>query len=70
MIKRYYLELQAQKSKKIKDILVSCNIDNNHFNPYRKRLIDKGILSNRDRGELKFILPLFDNYIIDNYIEE
>lgn len=53
---------------KVKDILQSCDIDNNHFNPYRKRLIDKGILSDVERGRLKFVLPLFDDYILENYI--
>ena len=34
--KKILFGIASSKSKKIKDILVSCNIDNNHFNPYRK----------------------------------
>ena len=52
------------------DILESCNIDSNHFNPYRKRLIDKGVLIEKGRGVLSFVLPLFKEYILDNYLED
>lgn len=57
-------------SKRIKDILSCCNLDSNHFNPYRKRLVDKGVLISKNRGSLSFVLPLFDEYILNNYLDD
>lgn len=68
--KKILYGIVKSKTKNIKDILTSCNLDNNHFNPYRKRLIDKGILTNFERGTLRFVLPLFEEYILDNYFED
>ena len=42
-------------------------METNEFNPYRKRLIKKGIVSGEMRGYVYFTLPLFDEYIIENY---
>ena len=55
------------KANKTKDILLSCNLSSNEFNPYRKRLVDKGILDNKIRGLIKFVLPLFKEFAIDKY---
>lgn len=38
----------------------------NEFNPYRKRLIRKGIVSGENRGFVYFTLPLFEEYVKDN----
>ena len=35
------------------------------INPYRKRLIDRGIIDGNTRGYLKFTLPLFKEFVID-----
>ena len=51
---------------KIKDIWERIGMETNEFNPYRKRLIKKGILSGEMRGYVYFTLPLFDEYVIDN----
>ena len=58
------------KSNKTKDILISCSLSNNEFNPYRKRLVDKGVIDNKTRGLIKFVLPLFKEFVIDKYEEE
>ena len=42
----------------------------NEFNPYRDRLIKKGIVDGNERGYIKFILPLFEKYVPDNYDAE
>ena len=55
------------KSGKIKDIREQLGMDTNEFNPYRKRLIKKGIVSGEMRGYVYFTLPLFDEYVIENY---
>ena len=44
-------------------------METNEFNPYRKRLIKKGIVSGEMRGYVYFTLPLFDEYVIENYCE-
>lgn len=51
---------------KIKDVRERLGMETNEFNPYRKRLIKKGILSGEMRGYVYFTLPLFDEYVIDN----
>jgi len=55
------------KSGRIKDIREQLGMETNEFNPYRKRLIRKGIVSGEMRGYVYFTLPLFDEYVIENY---
>ncbi len=53
-------------SGKIKDIREYLGMETNQFNPYRKRLIKKGILSGEMRGYVHFTLPLFEEYVLEN----
>ncbi len=62
--------LARSKNNKINEVMEICNMDNNHFNPYRKRLLNKGVVVTKERGKLSFVLPLFKEYILDNYFEE
>ena len=34
----------------------------NHFNPYRRRLIQKGVVDGGMRGYVRFTLPLFNEF--------
>ena len=52
------------KASEIKDIL---KIENNSYTPYRDRLIKRGILDGSEHGHLRFILPLFEKYVLANY---
>lgn len=54
-------------SKIIKDIRGLLNVSTNEFNPYRQRLIKKGIVDGSKRGLLYFTLPLFEEYINTHY---
>ncbi len=54
------------KGGKIKDIRDYLKMETNEFNPYRKRLIRKGIVSGENRGFVYFTLPLFEEYVKDN----
>lgn len=54
---------------KISDIREFLGIETNEFNPYRKRLIKKGIINGDERGYVKFVLPLFEEYVIENFDE-
>ncbi|MBR2066704.1 MAG: ATP-binding protein, partial [Solobacterium sp.] len=56
-------------SKKISDIRKTLNIQTNQFNPYRNRLIKKGIINGDTYGYVSFTLPLFDKYIKENYFD-
>ena len=54
------------KVEKLNDIREQLNMVTHEFNPYRKRLIKKGILSGETRGYVYFTLPLFEEYIMEN----
>ncbi|MCR5665563.1 MAG: ATP-binding protein [Eubacterium sp.] len=51
----------------IKDIREILDMQTNEFNPYRKRLLRKGIINGESRGHVHFTLPLFDEFVLDNY---
>lgn len=55
------------KSGRILEIRECLQMETNQFNPYRKRLIKKGIISGETRGYVYFTLPLFDEYVMDNF---
>ena len=55
------------EDKRIKDIRELLNMSTNEFNPYRQRLIKKGIVDGSTRGFLYFTLPLFEEYINTHY---
>jgi len=58
------------KSGKIAEIRQYLEIETNQFNPYRRRLIRKGIIDGSRYGYVYFTLPLFDEYVISMYESE
>jgi hypothetical protein len=54
-------------SGKIKEIRQFLEIETNAFNPYRQRLIRKGILDGETYGVVKFVLPCFEQFVLENY---
>lgn len=60
--------IASTESAKIADIREFLNIDTNHFNPYRKRLLRKGLVDG-ERGYLRFTLPLFEDFVLANFME-
>ena len=54
-------------SGKIADIRNFLCISTHEFNPYRKRLIKKGLINGEQYGYVKFVLPFFDEYVNDNW---
>ena len=58
------------KSGKIRDIRGFLKIKTNQFNPYRRRLIKKGLVDGETYGYVSFTLPLFDQFVIDIYEED
>ena len=51
---------------KISEVREILNIGTNEFNPYRKRLIKKGIINGDVRGYVRFVLPLFEQFVLEN----
>ncbi len=52
------------KSSKIKDIRELLGITTNECNPYRKRLIRKGIINGDEHGVVKFAIPMFKEFVL------
>lgn len=52
-------------SGKIQDIRKVLNMTTNQFNPYRRRLIRKGIIDGTQHGIVKFTLPLFREFVLE-----
>lgn len=68
--KRIAYGIAESKSGKISEIRSALQIQTNEFNPYRKRLIRKGLLNGDERGYVHFVLPMFEQFVIENYDEE
>lgn len=47
----------------VKDIRTALQMTSNEFNPYRSRLLRKGIVDGGEYGKLSFTLPFFADYI-------
>ena len=54
-------------SGKISEIRALLQMETNEFNPYRKHLMRKGLIDGETRGYVRFTLPLFEDYVLDNY---
>ena len=63
-----YDKIWSELSQKDRIVAIRehLGMETNEFNPYRKRLIKKGIVSGETRGYVFFTLPLFERYVIDN----
>lgn len=60
--------IAASQTGKIKEIRECLGISTNQFNPYRKRLMKKGILNGEKYGYVEFTLPLFEKFVLENYL--
>lgn len=57
------------ESGKISEIRNLLGIETNQFNPYRKRLIKRGLINGSERGYVRFTLPFFGEFVSENYEE-
>ena len=55
------------ESGKIADIREFLDMQTNEFNPYRKRLLRKGLVDGDERGYVRCTLPLFEQFVLENY---
>lgn len=62
--------IASAETGRILDIRKKLNMTSNQFNPYRTRLIRKGIVDGAQRGILKFILPMFKEFVIEQSMLE
>ena len=59
--------IARSKDGKISDIRDTLKCSSNEFNPYRDRLIKKGIINGDERGYVRFTLPLFAEFVNETY---
>ncbi len=59
--------IAKSESDRIVDIRKVIDIDTNGFNPYKKRLKKRGLINDDTYGRITFILPFFDEYVLESY---
>ena len=57
-------------SPKVQDIRAFLGLESNQLSPYRRRLINKGVVDGTQRGRMSFTLPCFDEYVLERYGED
>lgn len=53
------------ENKKVKDVRAQLEMSTNEFNPYRMRLIEKGLVNGETHGFVYFTLPLFEDFVLN-----
>ena len=61
--------IATSTSSVVQDIRRTLKMETNEWNPYRRRLIRKGLIDGSNRGKVTFTLPQFNEYIKENYYE-
>ena len=51
---------------RIRDVREVAGMSTNQFNPYRDRLVKKGIVDGSTYGYVSFLLPMFDRYVLEH----
>ena len=54
------------KTGRISELRERLGMASNELSPYRSRLIKKGLINGEERGYLRFVLPFFEDFIMDN----
>lgn len=60
----------SAQTSKVQDIRECLGLKSNQLSPYRRRLMNKGIIDKSQRGKISFTLPYFDEYVLEQYGEE
>lgn len=58
------LGIAKSETGSVEEIKKTLKIDQNEWNPYRKRLLDKGIINVPERGKVAFTLPFFGEFLL------
>lgn len=59
--------IAQSETGKVSDVRAALGMSTNQFNPYRMRLVRKGIVNGEERGYVRFVLPCFEDYVRENY---
>lgn len=65
--KKVMYAIACSSSSSVIDIREKCNMTTNQFNPYRKRLIQKGLIDGSEHGQVIFTLPMFKEFVLSVY---
>lgn len=65
--KKVMYAIACSSSSSVIDIREKCNMTTNQFNPYRKRLIQKGLIDGSEHGQVVFTLPMFKEFVLSVY---
>ena len=65
--KKVCYQIAKSKDGSVREIKQLLGYETNQINPYRRRLIRKGIVNGKKYGYLSFTLPYFDEFVIDTY---
>ena len=64
--RRVALAIAQSETGKVADVRQIAAMDTNQFNPYRDRLVKKGVVNGEVHGYVSFTLPLFERYVIEH----
>ena len=67
MDKKVARGIAESESGNFAEVRETLKIDGNNLSQYRRRLIKKGLLSGEERGKLQFTLPLFEEFVKDQF---
>lgn len=67
--RRIVYGIASAESPRVQDIRRVLRIESNQFSPYRRRLINKGIIDGSQHGQITFALPCFAEYVLERYGE-
>lgn len=65
--KRLAWGIAQSQTKKISDVRALLEMSTNQFNPYRMRLLRKGVVRGDERGYVHFALPCFEDFVQERY---
>lgn len=64
--RRLAVGIAKSKTGKVSEVRSILGMETNQFNPYRRRLIRKGVITGEERGYVRFVLPCFEDYAIEH----
>lgn len=67
--RRVAFGIASAASPNVQDIREALGIKSNQLSPYRRRLMNKGVVDGSQRGRLYFALPYFGEYVLERFGE-
>ena len=61
------LGIAKSENGEIAEIKKILDMSQNEWNPYRKRLLAKGVIYTPERGRVDFSLPFFGEYLLQYF---